>query len=147
MDCYIGEIITQSEADKRRQENEVHRHKDVYLFALDKFVDDVSVDKEIRDNHFIVDGEFLAGPTRFINHSCDPNLRIFGRVDDISKKAYHDLAFFAIRDIPRGTELTFDYVDSDPDLARGTSADDPDDVGDKVECRCGARHCRGMLWI
>ncbi|KAI1319039.1 hypothetical protein F5Y16DRAFT_414329 [Xylariaceae sp. FL0255] len=56
VDTYIGEIC-----------------KDVYLFALDKFVDPQSFDE--RRPHgppLKVDGEFLSGPTRFINHSCDP---------------------------------------------------------------------------
>ncbi|KAL6863642.1 hypothetical protein J3F83DRAFT_762475 [Trichoderma novae-zelandiae] len=111
VDRYFGEIITSAEADRRRAASAVSRRKDVYLFALDKFTDPDSLDARLKGPPLEVDGEFLSGPTRFINHSCEPNLRIFARVGDHADKHIHDLALFAIRDIPRGEELTFDYVD------------------------------------
>lgn len=84
----------------------------------------------------------MSGPTRFINHSCDPNMRIFARVGDHADKHIHDLALFAIKDIPKGTELTFDYVD-------GVSNDgeEPEgDVGHMTRCLCGSKKCRKFLW-
>ncbi len=83
----------------------------MYLFALDKFTDPDSLDPRLKGPPLEVDGEFMSGPTRFINHSCDPNLRIFARVGDHADKHIHDLALFAIKDIAQGQELTFDYVD------------------------------------
>lgn len=90
-----------------------------------------------------VDGEFLSGPTRFINHSCEPNLRIFARVGDHADKHIHDLALFAIREIAAGEELTFDYVDGvtedGAEMERGNGAH-------MTKCLCGSRKCRGFLW-
>ncbi|KAJ4385417.1 hypothetical protein N0V93_009845 [Gnomoniopsis smithogilvyi] len=116
VDLYVGEVITPVEADRRRQNSSKAQRKDVYLFGLDKFTDPNSQDPRLRGAPLEVDGEFMSGPTRFINHSCEPNLRIFARVGDHADKHIHDLALFAIRDIDRGEELTFDYVDGQGDI-------------------------------
>lgn len=82
----------------------------------------------------------MSGPTRFINHSCDPNLRIFARVGDHADKHLHDLALFALRDIPKGEELTFDYV------SRGDDVEEPEDPTNMTPCLCGSANCRKYLW-
>ncbi|ODA76538.1 hypothetical protein RJ55_07808 [Drechmeria coniospora] len=110
----------------------ISQRKDVYLFALDKFTDPASLDPRLRGPPLEVDGEFMSGPTRFINHSCDPNLRIFARVGDHADKHLHDLALFAIKDISKGEELTFDYVDG-----VSSEADERDgNIGDMTRCLC-----------
>lgn len=144
IDGYLGEIITPKEADRRRAKSDIAQRKDVYLFALDKFSDDESPDLRLRGQPLEVDGEFMSGPTRFVNHSCDPNLRIFARVGDHADKHIHDLALFAIQDIPKGTELTFDYVDGVEDMDK--DAQDPEKTKDMTECLCGTEKCRGYLW-
>ena len=144
IDRYLGEIITSEEADRRRAESTIARRKDVYLFALDKFTDPNSPNELLRGPAIEVDGEYMSGPTRFINHSCDPNMRIFARVGDHADKHVHDLALFAVRDIPRGEELTFDYVDGLEEMDR--DAHDPAKMQDMTACLCGAKKCRGFLW-
>ncbi|KAK3323685.1 SET domain-containing protein [Cercophora scortea] len=141
VDRYLGEIITADEANTRRNESTVARRKDVYLFVLDKFYDPESPDPLLAAPPVEVDGEFMSGPTRFINHSCDPNMRIFARVGDHADKHIHDLALFAIRDIPKSEELTFDYVDGQVELDQG--ANDPSKM---TKCLCGTDKCRGFLW-
>lgn len=139
VDQYLGEIITSEEADRRRATS---KRKDVYLFALDKFTDANSFDPRLRGPPLEVDGEFMSGPTRFINHSCDPNLRPFARLGDHADKHIHDLALFAVRDIPAGEELTFDYVN-------GAVEDDEEshkNQANLIPCLCGSSHCRGYLW-
>ncbi|EFX00120.1 histone-lysine n-methyltransferase clr4 [Grosmannia clavigera kw1407] len=116
VDRYLGEIITAAEANRRRANATMARRKDVYLFALDKFSDPDSLDHRLAGPPLEVDGEFFSGPTRFVNHSCDPNMRIFARVGDHADKHIHDLALFAVRDIPAGAEITFDYIDGLEDL-------------------------------
>ncbi|KAM3074188.1 hypothetical protein ACMFMF_006211 [Clarireedia jacksonii] len=135
IDCYIGEIITSAEANKRRSESIVSERKDLYLFDLDKFTDKNSLDETLRGDPYVIDGEFFSGPSRFFNHSCEPNMRIFARVGDYSEKNLHDLAFFATEDIRPMTELTFDYVDGKDDGQQGSE-----------RCLCGAKSCRGWLW-
>ncbi|KAL7628302.1 Histone-lysine N-methyltransferase, H3 lysine-9 specific dim-5 [Parahypoxylon ruwenzoriense] len=144
VDKYMGEIITAQEASRRRAESHIAQRKDVYLFALDKFSDPDSYDERLRGPPLEVDGEYMSGPTRFVNHSCEPNLRIFARVGDHADKHIHDLALFAIRDIPRGEELTFDYVDGVDDSEN--DALDPEKQKDMTHCLCGSRSCRGYLW-
>ncbi|CCD47746.1 similar to gi/24987775/pdb/1ML9/A Chain A [Botrytis cinerea T4] len=135
IDCYIGEIITAQEAERRRDNAIISRRKDLYLFSIDKFTDPDSLNETLRGDPYVIDGEFYAGPSRFFNHSCEANMRIFARVGDYSEKNLHDLAFFAIEDIRPMTELTFDYVDGKDDGEQGSE-----------KCLCGAKSCRGWLW-
>lgn len=144
VDKYIGEIITPQEAQRRRNASSIAQRKDVYLFALDKFTDQESPDMRLRGPPLEIDGEFMSGPTRFINHSCDPNLRIFARVGDHADKHIHDIAMFALRDIPRGEQLTFDYVDGVAE--QDDDAKDKSKQGDMVKCLCGSKNCRKFLW-
>lgn len=142
VDRYFGEVITSAEADRRRAASAISQRKDVYLFGLDKFTDPASLDPRLRGPPLEVDGEFMSGPTRFINHSCDPNLRIFARVGDHADKHLHDLALFAIKEIQKGEELTFDYVD-------GVSLGDDErdgNIEDMTRCLCGSSKCRKFLW-
>ncbi|KAM0286445.1 hypothetical protein ACHAQH_000871 [Verticillium albo-atrum] len=143
VDKYVGEVITPEEAQRRRDASEVARHKDVYLFALDKFTDERSPDVRLRGPPLEVDGEFMSGPTRFVNHSCEPNLRIFARVGDHADKHIHDIAMFALRDIQRGEELTFDYVSGMVHEGGGTDEQKRDHM---TRCLCGSKKCRGFLW-
>lgn len=144
VDCYLGEVITPREAEERRDHASKAQRKDVYLFGLDKFTDPESNDPRLRGAPLEVDGEFMSGPTRFINHSCEPNLRIFARVGDHADKHIHDLALFAIKDIDGGDELTFDYVDGQGQME--SNARDTALQGEMTRCLCGSKKCRGYLW-
>ncbi len=141
---YVGELITSTEAAARRAASSKSQKKDVYLFALDKFSDPNSSDDRLRGEPYEIDGEYFAGPTRFINHSCNPNLRIFAVVRDLANKPFHDLCFFALKEIPRFTELTFDYTDG----IQGRQEGDGMEVEEEgmSMCLCGEKNCRGMLW-
>lgn len=59
---------------------------------------------ELKDNCFI-DSRKKASISRFINHSCEPNCTI----EIWTVKHRLKAAIFALKDIPHGTELTFDY--------------------------------------
>ena len=63
-----------------------------------------------------------AEPYAFLNHSCEPNLGIFGERE-----------FVALRDIAADEELTFDYSISEDELPW------------TMACLCGARTCRGTI--
>lgn len=78
-----------------------------------------------------------------MNHSCEPNCRqLIVSYNNADPKIY-DLAFFAIRDIPPNTELTFDYAGIE---TMGDSAEVVPEEG-SPRCRCGARNCRKYLWV
>jgi SET domain-containing protein len=71
------------------------------------------------DDHSAIDGASGGDETAYINHSCEPNA--FMRVVPGRK-----VAFFAMRDIAPGEEVTIDYRDPNH----------------PVTCRCGASRCR-----
>ncbi|KAI0727588.1 SET domain-containing protein [Fomitopsis betulina] len=85
--------------------------------------------------------------SRFVNHSCEPNLQVYPVVWDTVPELHQPyLAFVATTDIPARTELTIDYspkLKAQPQKAKGkTRAPD----GAKP-CRCGALQCRGWLAV
>ncbi|XP_057653993.1 histone-lysine N-methyltransferase EHMT1 [Diorhabda carinulata] len=88
---YVGEILTDTDADARKD--------DSFLFDLGN---------KDTDN-FCVDARFYGNLTRFINHSCSPNLRPIKVFVDHQDVRFPRIAFFALRDIPIGEELSFDY--------------------------------------
>ena len=130
IDIYKGEIITSAEADRREEKR---RGKDSYLYTMDKFAADMDIPQE---KLYVVDGEFMGGPTRFMNHSCDPNCRQFTVSYNHADAFVYDLALFAVRPIPAHEELTFNYLDKEDD---DTDDDDDDDDDDdkKAERRNG----------
>ena len=90
----------------------------------------------------MVDGEFMGGPTKFINHSCEPNCRQYTVSYNKHDCKVYDIAFFACRDIRAGEELTFDYLDKED--VEGEEIKAPGK--DAIACRCGAAKCRKYLW-
>ena len=78
----------------------------------------------------VIDPTMGGNEARFINHSCEPNCEAY-TFDD---KAY----IYAMRDIVRGEELTFDYQ------LRGASAAARKKSNDYL-CRCGSKNCRGTM--
>ncbi|KAJ6109250.1 histone H3 methyltransferase SUV39H1/Clr4 [Penicillium sp. IBT 16267x] len=142
IDRYLGEVLTQADADAREAVNQMGQS---YLFILDwkqeEQDEDEDQDEEPDQKFYVVDGQKFGSPTRFINHSCNPNCKIVpvSTTEPGDDNLYH-LAFFALCDIPPGTELTFDYNPfwDDTDKAKA----DPD----AVTCLCGEDNCRGQLW-
>jgi len=105
---YKGKIITVKETETNPKfDNE----KAIYLFNLNKKYD--------------LDGDFKYNTARLINHSCDPNCE----VDGVGLKLW----IYAIKDIKKNEELTYDY---------GFSFDK--DYKD-FPCRCGAKKCVGFI--
>ncbi|OQO12258.1 hypothetical protein B0A48_02899 [Cryoendolithus antarcticus] len=150
IDVYLGEVITNAEAE-RREDAAGSAQKASYLYSLDKFAGDDFGDVKPEDC-YIVDGEHMGNVTRFMNHSCEPNCRQYTVSYQKHDKKIYDLAFFAYEDIPKGVELTFDYMDRDEqeedDVAaqRAKAEADPENES-KPKCGCGATKCRGYLWI
>ncbi|KAK5675088.1 hypothetical protein LTS10_012162 [Elasticomyces elasticus] len=147
IDTYVGEVITGEESARRLAQ--MGEAKQSYLYALDKFVGD---SPDLTDEScYVVDGQYKGGPTRFINHSCEPNCRQYTVSYNKHDLKVYDLAFFAIENIPAGTELTFDYQDEDEveeeEFRRRKEEEEVDPENkDKRPCQCGARLCRGILW-
>ena len=105
---YKGKKITlcKSETDPKYDNG-----KEIYLFNLNKRYD--------------LDGDFKFNTARLINHSCNPNCEVL----DYNR----ELWIFAIRDIKKNEELTYDY---------GFSYDK--DYKQYV-CKCGSKNCVGYI--
>ena len=105
---YKGKIITskQSEVNPKYDNS-----KAIYLFNINKKYD--------------LDGDFKFNTARLINHSCDPNCEVFGK----GLKIW----IYAMKDIKRGEELSYDYGFSfDKDFRQ-------------YPCRCGSKNCAGFI--
>ena len=112
---YTGEIITDEEADRRYDDENMARHH-TFLFAVDV-------------NH-VIDGARKGNDARFINHSCEPNCEAV--IED--NRVYID----ALRTIKPGEELLYDYQyerDGDPDESWDRL----------YACHCGTPSCRGTI--
>lgn len=80
----------------------------------------------------VIDGASNGNDARFANHSCDPNCEAY---------AFDDRVYlYAMRDIVRGEELTFDYKLASPGAARARKSDRL-----FYACHCGSSACRGTM--
>ena len=138
IDTYRGEVITDAEATRREQASS-SKAKASYLYSLDKFADTENLKEE---DIYVVDGEFMGGPTKFINHCCEPNCRQYTVSYNKHDCKVYDIAFFACRFIPAGEELTFDYLDKDE--SESQEMEEPGEGA--IPCLCGAKKCRKWLW-
>jgi len=112
---YTGEKITNSESDRRYDDEKMDRHH-TFLFILNE--------------RTVVDAAFAGNEARFINHSCAPNC------EAVIERGH--IWIDAIKNIPAGTELVYDYQYEDD--AEYT----PEDLR-FYECHCGAQNCRGTI--
>jgi histone-lysine N-methyltransferase SUV39H len=87
---YVGEIINTEEAERR---GEFYDCSGItYLFDLDF---------ECQDNPYTVDAAYIGNISHFMNHSCRPNLAVFGCFVNCLDKDLPKLALFAERDIEK----------------------------------------------
>ncbi|XP_067056627.1 histone-lysine N-methyltransferase EHMT2-like isoform X1 [Acropora muricata] len=112
---YTGELIPDSEADDRDD--------DSYLFDLDC--------KESTNELFCIDAKEYGNISRFINHSCEPNifpLRVFINHRDIR---FPRIAFFATKSINLHEEICFNYGDRFWSVKKK-----------EFYCECGSTRCK-----
>ncbi|KAF3330668.1 histone-lysine N-methyltransferase, H3 lysine-9 specific SUVH1-like protein [Carex littledalei] len=76
----------------------------------------------------------MGNVSRFMNHSCNPNLFWQPVLFDHGDEGHPHIMFFAMKHIPPMTELTFDYGNI------GT-----DEYSSAKRCRCGSVNCRGFF--
>ena len=103
---YVGEVITKRFGDIRGQYYD--KAGSSYLFDMN---DPTEEDEGPDDNFhpFCIDATFYGNQSRFVNHSCDPNLRTFSLQVDSDSQTFHSIGMFAKRMIKAGEELTIDY--------------------------------------
>uniref|UniRef100_A0A3B5BFZ6 Euchromatic histone lysine methyltransferase 1 n=1 Tax=Stegastes partitus TaxID=144197 RepID=A0A3B5BFZ6_9TELE len=110
---YVGEIISEAEAEMRQN--------DAYLFSLDDKPQDL----------YCIDARFYGNISRFLNHMCEPNLfacRVFTTHQDLR---FPHIAFFASENIKAGEELGFNYGDHFWEVKSKT-----------FSCECGSSKCK-----
>ncbi|KAJ3604307.1 hypothetical protein NHX12_029048 [Muraenolepis orangiensis] len=110
---YVGEIVTDAEADKREN--------DSFLFTLDNKVGAVHC----------IDARRYGNVGRFLNHLCEPNLvavQVFTSHQDLR---FPRIAFFSCRPIRAGEHMGFDYGDPYWRIKRRF-----------FSCQCGSPRCR-----
>ncbi|KAI9059590.1 SET domain-containing protein [Trametes sanguinea] len=121
-----------------------------YIFDLDVHEGEDDEDEEHLADKYSVDGYAYGNWTRFVNHSCEPNMRVVPVVwDTIPELNQPYLAFVATADIPARTELTIDYDPKAGEEARaarqkGRRRSPPPGAR---ECMCGAESCRGWVRV
>jgi SET domain-containing protein len=112
---YQGKRITEKQADKRfglDPDNPFH----TFFFSL--------------ESGKMIDGGDEGNDARWINHACDPNCE--------AKEEKGRVFIHALKDIPRGQELCYDYgLIIDQRMTKKLKA--------SYECRCGSDTCRGTM--
>lgn len=98
---YVGEIISYEETERRGKEYDAVGR--TYLFDLDF---------NEKDNPYTVDAAKFGNVSRFINHSCDPNLGVWAVWTNCLDLNLPKLCLYALRPIRENEELTFDYINS-----------------------------------
>lgn len=126
---YVGEIIDKNTAYEKIDRNKLRKRNNYVLQVREVY-------KNMVVNTFI-DAEEKGNISRFINHSCDPNMYFdIVRINHFTPQ----IAFYAKRDIAIGEELTFSYIDGenieDSDLQTGRSS---------RLCECKAINCVKFL--
>lgn len=110
---YTGEVIDDATCEKRLWEMKGRSVHNFYMCEIAK--------------DFIIDATYKGNPSRYLNHSCQPNCKLEKwRVDGETR-----VGVFALIDIQVGEPLTYNYKFID--------------YGMKVICRCGAANCRGAI--
>ncbi|TYJ95719.1 histone-lysine N-methyltransferase ASHH2 [Cucumis melo var. makuwa] len=112
---YVGEVLDMNAYEARQKEYALNGHRHFYFMTL--------------NGSEVIDACGKGNLGRFINHSCDPNCR----TEKWMVNGEICIGLFALRDIKKGEEVTFDY-----NYVRvfGAAA---------KKCYCGSFHCRGYI--
>jgi len=139
---YVGEIITNDEAEKRGLEYDTNGY--TYLFDLDFFES---------ESPLTIDATHCGNVSHFINHSCSPNLQVYNVFIDNIDASLPRIALFAKRNINVNEELTFDYQmtgemgDWDDSDHIKSSSNVVLEKNLSTRCLCNSSKCRGWLII
>jgi [histone H3]-lysine36 N-dimethyltransferase SETMAR len=118
---YIGEVLSDNIAHQRILSTKNFEHNYLLLYNEHRCQ---SVTKTF------VDARYYGNWTRFINHSCNPNLHVVPvRIDQPEPP---HLAFFTLRTIEANEELSYSY---------GTEIDDKF----SKPCHCQSELCTGFM--
>lgn len=113
---YVGDLIDEEECKRRIKQAHDDNITNFYMLTVDK--------------NRIIDAGPKGNNSRFMNHSCEPNLETQKWMVNGDVR----VGLFAVRDIPAGSELTFNY--------------NLECLGnEKTKCCCGSENCSGFLGV
>ncbi|XP_026408960.1 histone-lysine N-methyltransferase, H3 lysine-9 specific SUVH5-like [Papaver somniferum] len=142
---YTGEVLSEKEADQRTGNDE-------YLYDLGRIkssnqtlCDDLqstSISEEnVEDEEGLtIDARGYGNVSRFINHSCSPNVVAQNVLYDHDDKRMPHIMLFSADNIPPLQELTYDY-----NYTLGSVHDSEGNLKIK-ECYCGSTECRKRMY-
>ncbi|KAI1730933.1 SET domain-containing protein [Ditylenchus destructor] len=120
---YIGGVITTKEANATISAE--------YQFQLEG---------RNHERLFVIDAQWFGNESRFINHSCSPNLEVYNVFVKGDYVNLERIAFFTTRAVKNGEELTFKYYTDEQykDVRKAERKK-------KRKCLCRARKCPGFM--
>ncbi|XP_057980671.1 histone-lysine N-methyltransferase SUVR5 [Malania oleifera] len=126
---YIGEVLSEHEANERH--NRYDKASCSYFYDIDAHISDMSsfIEGQVP---YVIDATRYGNVSRFINHSCSPNLVNHQVLVESMEYQLAHVGLYASRDIAVGEELTYGYRFK---LLPGQGC----------QCHCGASNCRGRL--
>lgn len=150
---YLGEIISKGEADLRGKYYDIigknylfdltmaveykGQNKFGAIFCIDNYMKYRKIEEKnklLKDFPLCIDGYYYGNLSRFINHSCNPNLQVLSIHVENREILLPRVVLFSTKEIEEGEELTFDYncypLSSDKEL----------------KCACGEATCRGFIY-
>jgi pyruvate/2-oxoglutarate dehydrogenase complex dihydrolipoamide acyltransferase (E2) component len=130
---YVGEILTLKDSEARENDEYFFDCRVVPAAARKDSLysnEDGDADclNECANSEFLIDGRLRGNATRYINHSCDPNLIV--QCVYVAEEKLPRIALFAWKDIEPGEELSYDY------------AQEQNSEEARFECHCGAPRCK-----
>uniref|UniRef100_A0A3Q3NBJ5 Histone-lysine N-methyltransferase SETDB2 n=1 Tax=Mastacembelus armatus TaxID=205130 RepID=A0A3Q3NBJ5_9TELE len=97
-----------------------------------------SLKRAVEENVYFLDASKEGNVSRFLNHSCQPNLFVQNVFTDTHDPGFPIMAFFTDRVVKAGTELTWNYC-ADTETASLQKQE--------VPCLCGSSACQGLYTI
>ncbi|KAG7093933.1 hypothetical protein E1B28_007567 [Marasmius oreades] len=141
---YTGKIIYRRDAELLKGEAKS------FCFDMDGRE---SPDEEPSEESYTVDAKACGNWTRFLNHSCAANIKVYSAVWwTIPESNLPCLVYYAAADIPARTEFTVDYNPSQARLHKANASKGKKKGKGKnkipegaIPCECGTKVCRG--WV
>ncbi|KAI5825621.1 SET domain-containing protein [Schizophyllum commune Tattone D] len=134
---YVGEVLTATEADERERQYCASDRR--YLFPLDfHYLTKAPRNSKLYEqSKRVIDSKRAGNYTRYLNHSCEPNLIAIPVYVRLTEEDLPRIAFFTSRIIRPEEELCISYSSADIE----EEGSEPIEEADR--CHCGASSCKG----
>ncbi|KAF9269032.1 SET domain-containing protein [Marasmius fiardii PR-910] len=136
---YTGKIMRDAEVLKGEAKS--------FCFDMDGREDP---EEDAPEESYTVDAKACGNWTRFLNHSCAPNVKVYSAIwTTIPESNLPCLVYYAAEDIPARKEFTVDYNPSQARLHTGSKGKKRKGKSripkGAIPCECGTKACRG--WV